>query len=625
LLSNYYLVNGASGKVLDDPSGSTTNGTSIQQYQLNGGSNQQWQVGSLSNGNDYIMNAASGKVLTAIGSSIQQYSWNGGTNQQWRFKLLPDGNDEIMNAASGEVLDDPGGSTANQTPIQQYPLNGGSNQQWKVLGAGNSPTIGPVFVANGASGKVLDDPSGSMANGTHIQQYQLNRGSNQQWTFVPLASGYDVIVNSASGLVLDDPGGSTSSGTWIQQYQLNGGANQQWYLPTFADGNREIMNAASGMVLDDPGGSMANQTWIQQYRPNGGANQEWALFVPNPTPGTSSNWSGYVAATSISQPQSNSVSSVSGSWVVPRVDGPSSGTTHSAVWVGIDGFSNGTVEQVGTEQDVVNGTPVYDAWWEMFSTGRQQPEQVITGMTVMPGDSITASVQFISSGTHANQFYLSIVDNSRSNDSFSTYQMSSQTQSPLAQRNCAEWIVEAPTIVGSGIASLADFGSVTFTSASAVINGVSGAINSSSWQSQALNMTSDGTSRGTALDTTSVLTNSGKNFVVIDDSSVGSAVQSGTNVGAGTKSGPAVGSTLQSRKRMGSPAIGGPAWAGASDLARFRTPIGQPARPVQGSSINQTALGALFAAWDAADNSAPRVQGLGGPASTRRHHDGLAT
>ena len=30
------------GKVLDDPAFSTSNGTIVQRYQLNGGANQQW-------------------------------------------------------------------------------------------------------------------------------------------------------------------------------------------------------------------------------------------------------------------------------------------------------------------------------------------------------------------------------------------------------------------------------------------------------------------------------------------------------------------------------------------------------------------------------------------------------
>jgi peptidase A4-like protein len=274
--------------------------------------------------------------------------------------------------------------------------------------------------------------------------------------------------------------------------------------------------------------------------------------TPAPNPSQSSNWSGNAVETNFSQPQANSVSAVYGSWIVPTVSGSSSGKTYSVVWVGIDGYSDSTVEQIGTEQDVVNGTPVYSAWWEMYSAGNQQPEQPISSMTIEPGDSITASVQYITSGTYAGDFYLSIVDTSRANDSFSTYESSSATQSPSALRTSAEWIVEAPG-VGSGVADLTNFGSVTFTNATAVINGVSGPIDSSSWQSEAINMVS---SNGVAYDTTSVPTNSGTSFVVTYDSTAGAAVQKHNESASRPDFRAAHGGTPSSGVKIQSPALG---------------------------------------------------------------------
>src|SRR5437870_4998940 len=61
----------------------------------------------------------------------------------------------------------------------------------------------------------------------------------------------------------------------------------------------------------------------------------------------STNWSGYAAETNLTAPAANAVTAVSGSWVVPQVTGSSTG--YSSVWVGIDGYSSATVEQIGTE------------------------------------------------------------------------------------------------------------------------------------------------------------------------------------------------------------------------------------------------------------------------------------
>ena len=284
----------------------------------------------------------------------------------------------------------------------------------------------------------------------------------------------------------------------------------------------KIANLGSGSTSFAVTGLKPDTTYSFDVGYSRGATTTWAKYQSDTT--LSGNWSGYVAATNLSsQPQPNSVTEVSGSWIVPTVTGPSTDSAASAVWVGIDGYNNKTksissptVEQVGTSEDVNNGgQPDYYAWWEMMSSGGQQPEQRIFSMTIEPGDSITASVQYITSGAHAGQFHLSIVDNSHPNDSKSIYASSSQYQSPLALRNSAEWIVEAPTSAKSGnIEQLADFGSVTFTNASAVINGVSGPINDSNWQSEAIDMVDMGYQA-----TTSPLVDSGTSFVVTYNSS----------------------------------------------------------------------------------------------------------
>jgi hypothetical protein len=145
LLSGYYLLNGASGKVLDDPNFSTSNGAVIDQWQLNGGTNQQWKLVPVGNGNDEIVNAKNGMALTdpnfstSNGTQIIQYQNNGSLNQQWKIVPQADGNDEVFNAASGKVLDDPNFSTSNGTQIIQYQPNGGLDQQWSI-----SPFANPV-------------------------------------------------------------------------------------------------------------------------------------------------------------------------------------------------------------------------------------------------------------------------------------------------------------------------------------------------------------------------------------------------------------------------------------------------------------------------------------------------
>ncbi len=60
---------------------------------------------------------------------------------------------------------------------------------------------------------------------------------------------------------------------------------------------------------------------------------------------TSTNWAGYVSLTNITKPALNSVSSVSGTWIVPTVT-KSSTKTYCSIWVGIDGYSSASVSNL---------------------------------------------------------------------------------------------------------------------------------------------------------------------------------------------------------------------------------------------------------------------------------------
>jgi hypothetical protein len=137
-----FLENMYSYKVLDVPAFSNLPGTLIEQWSLNGGTNQQWQVVPY-NGNHYvIMNTNSNQVLdvpdfsTSEGTLIEQWPFNGGDNQLWDlYPVYPGTNRQIfyiVNVYSGLVLDLPGGSTDQGEYIEQWPFNGGANQQWRL-------------------------------------------------------------------------------------------------------------------------------------------------------------------------------------------------------------------------------------------------------------------------------------------------------------------------------------------------------------------------------------------------------------------------------------------------------------------------------------------------------------
>lgn len=207
--------------------------------------------------------------------------------------------------------------------------------------------------------------------------------------------------------------------------------------------------------------------------------------------GTSLNWSGYAVETSLSKPQTGAVTDVKGTWTVPSVSAKPNG--YSSFWIGIDGYSSNTVEQIGTDSDSPSGTPTYYAWYEMY------PKSSATiKMTIHPGDSITAEVKY----SAPSSFVLTINDVT-AKTTFSTTQTL-----PNAKRTSAEWIAEAPS--SGGVLPLADFGTVTFKNAQATLNGHTGNINDAAWKYDALTMT---TSTGTIKAQPSGLTG-GTSFTV---------------------------------------------------------------------------------------------------------------
>jgi hypothetical protein len=118
----------------------------------------------------------------------------------------------------GKCVDAPGWSVENGTAIQIYDCNGGSNQEWMLWADG---TIRPAFNTN----KCLDLPGWETANGTPINIYDCNGGSNQQWTL-----GADNTLQGFGGKCIDNPGFQTENGTGFQYYDCNGGVNQAFTL-----------------------------------------------------------------------------------------------------------------------------------------------------------------------------------------------------------------------------------------------------------------------------------------------------------------------------------------------------------------------------------------------------------
>jgi len=163
------------------------------------------------------------------------------------------------------------------------------------------------------------------------------------------------------------------------------------------------------------------------------------------------NWAGAVLV-------STGFTSVTGTITVPKVSGSSSAA--GAAWVGIDGDTcSSAILQTGIDW---YGDGTYDAWYEWYPLD----SFTFSGITINQGDSIKMTVTATSTSAGS-----AVIENLTTGKTVT--ETFSGEKNKLCQTN-AEWIVEDfEECEGSSCSYVpfANFGSVEFTSASAVKSG----------------------------------------------------------------------------------------------------------------------------------------------------------
>lgn len=171
----------------------------------------------------------------------------------------------------------------------------------------------------------------------------------------------------------------------------------------------------------------------------------------------STNWAGAVIV-------DTDITYAVGTFTVPQPSVPSGGDSGTeycgAAWVGIDGDTcqSGLI-QTGVFWCVQDGSYSYEAWYEWIPAA----SIAYSDISVNAGDVITVSVTMTSSTSGTTNF------ENTSNGQSASHTFSGQTSGTLCGTN-AEWIVE-DFESGSSLVPFADFGTVTFTGASATVGG----------------------------------------------------------------------------------------------------------------------------------------------------------
>ena len=246
----------SSGQCLNVYGGQTTSGAQIIQWPCDGGSNSNWTLTPLSNGNYHIAALNSGMCLNVPGASqqsaVQLIQWPcqalAATNDQWAIKQVSLSTYQIISVATGQCVNVNGNSQAQGASIIQYPCqsaSGVTNDQFSLYlpsaATGTLPSswsgvipmpITPVGIANLPNNKLMMWSADSPVSFTGDTGY----GANQTYTAIfdattntPSAS---TIVNTGANMFCPGTatlpngnllinGGSSSPKTQIYNWQTN--------------------------------------------------------------------------------------------------------------------------------------------------------------------------------------------------------------------------------------------------------------------------------------------------------------------------------------------------------------------------------------------------------------------
>jgi hypothetical protein len=201
------------GKCVQVTGNATGNGAVVALATCSGATGQAW----LRQSTGALVNPASGRCLdvpsgnTTPGAvQLQLFDCIGGAAQGWRMPPGP------VVGPGGLCVDVANADPASGTAVQLFGCNQSDAQRWSAPGDSTIRVLG----------KCLDVVNGATLNGSHVQLWDCNGTAAQQWSV--MSPG--VLRNASSGRCLDDPNNQQRAGDLLQIWDCNGSAAQQFRL-----------------------------------------------------------------------------------------------------------------------------------------------------------------------------------------------------------------------------------------------------------------------------------------------------------------------------------------------------------------------------------------------------------
>lgn len=244
---------------------------------------------------------------------------------------------------------------------------------------------------------------------------------------------------------------------WNSIYSQEGQQLQNITTANFPDSAEESINeeGQQSQSTVTPGSFPNNTERSKDWENQQSQNTITTTNLPYNTQG-SGNWAGYIATPT----SNNSYTSISGSWTVPNISAGQGNDAVAAQWIGLGGVNSTDLLQMGTIEQIVNGQPMAEVFWEKL------PDVSQNVMSVPIGSTINVSISNSSSSTWNLTFTVRTTDGKTQTQTIPVTLDASYAQ---GMGTSAEWISEDPSDQNSQLIPLADMGVVTYQSA--LVNG----------------------------------------------------------------------------------------------------------------------------------------------------------
>jgi len=291
-----------SGLYLEVADGKAEKGANVQQW---GGDTvgdwNTWKLYSAGDGYYYIVSCLGGGgslVLdivgkkTANGTNVDIYEYNGGTNQQFMLTQNSDGSYKIRTRVSGDAsaVEVASASTNSGANVQEWEVNGANCQDWvmeSVTDPGTAMDTSVVYTfLNVNSGLAMDIVNGAMADNSNVQQWASNGFDCQKWTLKAFGSGNYYYIRSVqdANYVLKAEGSANGSNIDIVTYS-NKDSAMLFRFTKNLDGSYSIITHASkdAGLVEIANASKDNGANVQQWEANGNNCQKWNAVTETTT------------------------------------------------------------------------------------------------------------------------------------------------------------------------------------------------------------------------------------------------------------------------------------------------------------------------------------------------------